>query len=173
MITNVGVDPISNPLAFIFLSFFYSFFEEGIKALFEISIISSVIAYPFILLGDRIKVNIEESKKWKPIVNLFVTTLVTLFIFWVIIRVWYVIFSGSSFMTSIPDFIIFIIGGSIIMFFFVILGNYIKTKISETWKMPQPIAFYIVGLIICIVFWLVVLAIVSIISPAVPPLPPY
>ena len=150
-------NPFSDAINFLIFYFTTSIAAEGFVGILKLSFVSSIIVFPCVILGIYLHSKFNQKYTWKPVYNFFVTIFLILFLFWVINRIYAATFGGSQFLIGgIPNLIVSFIVGSIIAMFFVLLGNYIINKMKMKWKMPQPLALYLVTLIICIIFWTIV-----------------
>ena len=150
------VNPLTDPIGFIFLYFMFIVSSEGIPALLKLGLFSSVVAFPFSVLGRYVYQWLHQRVHdiWKvPLLTFYLASLVTSIIFWVVIRTWTSFLNGTAFTTSSA---VAIIGNilliSIIVYPFILLGYYLNIKIHQKWDMPWIIIFYILGLLMCIIF---------------------
>lgn len=150
----MAFNPAADPITFLVYYFLFVVPIEGLIGIIKIGLITSVFLYPFAYTGNYICSRLNERSGRKILFNILTVTFLMFFFFWIVSRIYGMIFSGLPFfsgdiLTLIWTFIL----GTIVGFLFVMLGNYLFTKINERWKMPRPIALYITVLIICIVFW--------------------
>lgn len=149
------LDPLTNPIGFIILYFLLEVGTNSIVAILKMGLITSIITFPFTLLGSWLLPKLKEKYKTKPIVNLYLTCLIVSVVFWIILRLWYVAFGSSFIATDFISLIIMFAIMSIATFILAFIGNFILTKVYERWEMPKKLALYFIGLIMCILFWAV------------------
>jgi hypothetical protein len=156
---TAGIDPISNPVGFLLLYFVAGVMNEGFLVSLKLALISSLIAYPFIFLGRKVLDYVKKEYASGHLKSLFAATLLTLFVFWFILRLWYVVFSGSAFFpTGVLTFIFGMIVSFAIVFLLVLCGDFLLKKFYERYKMPAPVAIYTFDLVMCFAFWAVIFA---------------
>ena len=102
------------PISYLTLYFLESAVNQNYLAIINFAVLTAVIAYPFILLGQKIKKNF---KKQTPLIALFSATAITFLIAWICISI-YNILIGSGVNFNIIGLIV----GIIFTFIFVLYG---------------------------------------------------
>jgi hypothetical protein len=148
-------NPIADPIGFIFYMFLWGIGQDTIGTLLKLSILSSVIVFPFILLGKRVYGWVEKNVKSSRLVLLFLTSFLTLFLFLVIARLWYVAFGSAFISAGLVEFIIDFVIAGIAVFVLALLGDFLSHKLHQKWDVPQKLSLYVVDLIVCFAFFLV------------------
>ena len=128
--------------------FLESVVNQNFLAIINFAVLTAVIAYPFILLGQKINNNF---KKQTPLIGLFSTTAITFLIAWVCISI-YNLLIGSSINFNIIGLIV----GIIFVFLFVIIGDKLKKQIDSVYLIPEKLNLLIIGFIVSILAWIVI-----------------
>jgi len=150
-------NPVADPIGFIILLFLWGVGEDTVATILKLAILSSVVVFPFTLLGKLVYDWVDKNIKSAHLVILFLTSFITVFLFIMIIRLWYVLFGSTFLSVGLGDFVLgFVIAGTV-AFIFAILGDFINHVIHQNWKVPQGLTLYVIDLIVCFVFFLVVL----------------
>jgi hypothetical protein len=148
----VQINPFADPVSFIIYFYIFSVSAEGFPALLKLALVSSVLAFPFALLADRIYSRLSENPAAKPLVLMFASALLTTIAFWLVMLLWQLA-SGRAIS---GDIVLPLLGSSVVAFAFGLLGHYILSKIKSLWKMPKLLAIYVSSLATCIIFWAIV-----------------
>jgi predicted neutral ceramidase superfamily lipid hydrolase len=154
------VDPITNPIGFMIFFFLANDLYDP-SGVIKIAFFMSVLIYPVLLLGwflnPKITKGLENTVK-KPLIIYFITTLVSVIVFWVYMRVWYILLNPNSqgFSFALVDFIKMLVILSVFAYPFVLLGNFLLKKIKQQWKMPDVITVYLIDLAMCLVVWFII-----------------
>lgn len=147
--------PLTDPLGFIAVYFFYYGANDMIMTALKLGLFSSVLVYPFMYLGRYVHKWLLQ-KTWNRIVHFYVVSLIITIVFWIIMLIWRIIGEG---MPEIGFNIINLVAGWIVIAAaalpFIIVGYHIHERMTQRWKMPKPISLYIVTLAMCIPFWFI------------------
>jgi len=151
--------PFADPIGFIVYLFLWGIGEDIPGTLLKLAILSSVIAFPFALLGKKIYEWVGTNVKTVHLVKLFLTSLITVFIFIIVVMLW-----GAAWGTGLPsvsmtDFLVWFVIAAVIAFIFAILGDFLNHILHQKWQVPQGMALYVIDLIVCFVFFLVAFAV--------------
>jgi len=150
------VNPVADPIGFIVFFFIFGVGEDPFGTLLKLSILSSVIAFPFVLLGKLVYGWVEKSVKSIHLVKLFLTSLITVFLFIIVMRLWYALFGSTFLSVSLSDFLIGFAVAVVIAFIFAILGDFLNHIVHKQWQVPEGLTLYVIDLIVCFVFLIVV-----------------
>jgi hypothetical protein len=150
------VNPVADPLGFIVFFFVFGVGEDLLGTLLKLSILSSVIVFPFTLLGKLIYDWVEKSVKSIHLVKLFLTSLITVFLFIIIIRLWYVLWGSKFLAVGATDFLLGFAVAVVIAFIFALLGDFLNHVVHKQWQVPQGLTLYVIDLIVCFVFFAIV-----------------
>ncbi len=151
------VNPIADPLGFIVFFFIFGVGGDLLGTLLKLSIFSSVIVFPFTLLGKLVYGWVEKSVKSIHLVKLFLTSLITVFLFIIIIRLWYVLWGSEFLAIGAGDFLLGFAVAVVIAFIFALLGDFLNHVIHKQWQVPQGLTLYVIDLIVSFVFFLIVI----------------
>ena len=155
-----AVSPIADPIGFIIFFFIFGIGEDLLGTIIKLSVLCSVIVFPFTLVGKLIYEWVEKNIKSAHLVILFLTSFITVFIFILFFRLWYLLF-GSQFIALSPgDFVLGFLVAVVVAFLFAILGDFINHVIHRQWKVPQGLTLYMIDLIVCFVFFVAILAVI-------------
>lgn len=149
-------NPITDPIGFLIVYFIIGLAGEGLVILFKLGLITSIISIPFVLLSRWLLPQIENKYKWSHIKNLLFISFLSVILFWIVVRFWYLLSGGAFFATDLITIISFVIMSSIIVFFFVLLGDLLFTKTLDKLAFPKLLIIYIICLLINILFWICV-----------------
>jgi len=152
-----AVSPIADPIGFIFFFFILGMGEDVLGTLLKLAILSSVIVFPFTVLGKLVYDWVYKNIKSSHFVVLFLTSFITVFLFILIIRLWYVLFGSGFLAVGLTDFILGFIVATVVAFIFAILGDFVNHVVHQKWKVPQGLALYVIDLIVSFVFFVVVM----------------
>jgi uncharacterized membrane-anchored protein len=85
----MAIDLIKDPLGFLFLYFAAGITAEGIISLLKLALITSIIAFPLVLLARFL--NRKISGRWQvpPVLLAYVITLIISLVFWIAVWTWY------------------------------------------------------------------------------------
>lgn len=151
---------LKDPLTFIFFYFLKGVAGVSIASLLLLSLMTTVVSYPFIYIGERIRGKIlKDEIKWK---RDLATSIIISFLFWTLFRVWYVLM-GSMFTTDFLGFLTWIVISGFIFYLLYLTGEKIHSKITDLWEMPLPISILITSYAVNLLAW-IVLYIVMIIN---------
>jgi hypothetical protein len=155
------INPLTDPIGFIVFSFFFGIGGDTIGTIARLSIYSSVLAFPFVLLGRRVYSWVESQLKdvKSRLVVLFLATIVTVFLFIIIMRLWYVLWGSPFLSVGFSDFIIGFAVICIGAFILAVLGGYLSHLLHRKWDVPNGLADYVIDLIVC--FALFIIAVVG------------
>lgn len=159
------IDPFGDPIGFMILYFLFNATYDFLM-FFKLGLMSSVLVFPFLWLGRFLHKKL--SKKFSCKVRLFICSAATVLIFLIAIRIWQAIFN-PEYSFSLPPTILYTwLIASIIVFLFALLGRAILAKIRKYWTMPEPIYWYLIDLIMCVLFWIILTAIYLILLYSAP-----
>ncbi len=143
---------VENPLMFLFLYFLRTISVHHIPSLLSLALLTTSLSYPLIYLGrityEKILV---DQEKWK---RELVTSIVVSFVFWFLLRLWYLL-AGSVFTTSIVGLLIWIVISGTLFYLIYLLGVKVHGKIVERWTMPLPISILVSNYIVNLIAWIV------------------
>ncbi len=149
--------PLADPIGFIVGLFVFGIPQDPLGSLLKLAVLSSVIIFPFTVIGKLVYDWVAKNVKSNHLVTLFLTSFITVFIFVIAIRLWYVMFGSQFLAVGIVDFIIgFVIAGAV-AFLFALLGDFINHIVHQKWQVPQALTLYMIDLIVCLVFFISVL----------------
>jgi len=152
------VSPWTDPIGFILFFFIFGIGEDAIGTILKLTVLSSVIVFPFTVLGKWVYGKVEEKVKSPHLLVLFLTSLITVFLFVIVIRLWYVLFGSSFLAMGLSDFLTGFAVALVVSFLFALLGDFINHVIHQNWKVPQMLSLYVIDLIVCLVFFIIVIA---------------
>ncbi|MFW5902263.1 MAG: hypothetical protein ACOCTT_00030 [archaeon] len=155
---------IENPLLFLLMTFITGSLRNGPIFLTLLAVMTSIFTYPFIFLGIWIlkkqMMKIEEFNDWQ---KELVTVISLSFIFWILIRVWYVL-AGSSFITDIPGFIAWALITGFVAYLFYLGAKKTHLIFTDKWEMPKPLSYFIVNYAFNLIGWILLYIIIIVIS---------
>jgi hypothetical protein len=147
--------PLSDPVGFIVFSILMGSIDQLAYNVLTLSLLSSVIAYPFILIGRWVYGNLKPSVTGH-LTNLFLTTLVTSVAFAIVLRLWYFAFGSALISGSAASLAVSFIATAIVAFACVIIGDFLNHKMAMRWQMPEKLTLYVIDLIVCVAFFILV-----------------
>ena len=153
-------NPIADPIGFIVLFFVFGVGEDLLGTLLKLSILSSVIVFPFVLLGKKVYEWVEKSVKSIHLVKLFLTSLITVFLFIIIIRLWYVLWGSEFLAVGAADFLLGFALAVVVAFIFAIVGDFLNHIVHKQWQVPQGLTLYVIDLIVSFVFFVSVITVI-------------
>jgi len=157
---SIAVSPWADPISFIVGLFVFGIPQDALGTLLKLAVLSSVIIFPFTVIGKFVYDWVAKNVKSNHLVALFLTSFITVFIFVMVIRLWYVLFGSQFLAVGIVDFLIgFVIIGAV-AFLFALLGDFINHIVHQKWQVPQTLTLYLIDLIVCLVFFISVLLII-------------
>lgn len=152
-------NPIADPIGFIIMFFILKFWEDAVANTLKLAVLSSVLAFPFALIGKKIFELLGKSVKNR-LFSLFLTSAVAVFVFVIIIKVWGVLF-GLPFMAMDVGEFLFDLGIAIVVaFLFAILGDFINHVVHQKWQVPQMLTLYVITFAVSIIFFIVMALII-------------
>lgn len=151
-----AINPVADPIGFILFFFIFGVGDDLIGTVLKLTVLSSVIVFPFTIMGRWIYGKVEERVKSPHLAVLFLTSLITVFLFVIVIRLWYVLFGSSFLAIGLSDFLIGFTVALVISFLFALLGDFINHVIHQNWKVPQMLSLYVIDLIVSLVFFIMV-----------------
>lgn len=137
-----------HPISYLTLYFLESAVTQNFTAILNFAILTTAIAYPFILLGKKIY---KKFNKQKPFSSLLTTTAISFIIAWVCINIYNLIMGNR-----IAFNLIGIILGIIFVFIFVLIGKKIKELINSKYTIPEKLNLLIIDLITSIIAWVII-----------------
>jgi len=149
-------NPIADPMGFLFFMFLGGIGEDTIGTLLKLSILSSVIAFPFLLLGQRVYGWLGKNMKSAHLIVLFIASFVTMFLSLIIVRLWYVLFGSRFLSIGLTDFVLGFAIAGIIAFLLAVLGDFLGHKLHQKWEVPDRLALYVIDVVVCLVFFIFV-----------------
>jgi len=147
-------NPFADPIGFIVYLFLWGIGEDIPGTLLKLAILSSVIAFPFALLGKKIYGWVGKNVKAMHLIVLFLTSLITVFIFIIVVMLWDAVWGTGLPSVSVIDFLVWFVIAAVIAFIFAILGDFLNHILHQKWQVPQGMALYVIDLIVCFVFFL-------------------
>lgn len=157
---SIAASPFADPIGFIVGLFVFGIPQDAIGTLLKLAVLSSVIVFPFTIIGKFVYDWVAKNVKANHLVTLFLTSFITVFVFFIAIRLWYVLFGSQFLAVGIVDFIIgFLIAGAV-AFLFALLGDFINHIVHQKWQVPQMLTLYMIDLIVCLVFFISALLII-------------
>jgi len=155
---------IENPLLFLLMTFIAGTLRNGPIFLLLLSVLTSIVTYPFIFLGriilNKQMVKIEELNNWQ---KELVTVILLSLIFWILIRLWYFL-AGSSFIVDILGFIAWVLVTGFIAYLFLIGAKKIHSMFTSKWEMPKPISYFIMNYMFNLIGWIILYILIIVIS---------
>ncbi len=149
--------PWADPISFIVGAFVFGIPQDPLGTLLKLAVLASVIIFPFTWIGKLVYDWVSKNAKANHLVSLFLTSFITVFVFIIVIRLWYVLLGSQFLAVGIVDFVIdFIIAGAV-AFLFALLGDFINHIVHQKWQVPQALTLYMIDLIVCLVFFISVL----------------
>jgi len=162
MVNAVG--PIADPIGFIVFFFVFNIGADLLGTIIKLAVLSSVIAFPFVLIGRWVYSWVEENVKSVHLVNLFLTSVITVLIFVIVIRLWYMLFGSPFLAAGMSDLALGFGVVAVVAFLLAILGDWLNHLFHQTWDVPRGLTSYIISLIVCVVFYTAVIASIYIIG---------
>jgi len=157
-----AVNPVTDPIGFIVFFFIFNIGVDLLGTIIKLAVLSSVIAFPFILIGRLVYSWVEQNVKSVHLVNLFLTSVITVFVFVIVIRLWYMLFGSSFLSASMSDLTQGFGVVAVAAFLLAVLGDWLNHLFHRTWEIPSELAIYIVDLIVSIVLYsLVVVGLIT------------
>lgn len=83
------VDLIKDPLGFLFLYFAAGITAEGVVSLLKLALVTSIVAFPLVLLARFVHKKIAERWQVPPVLLAYVVTLIASLAFWLAFWLWY------------------------------------------------------------------------------------
>jgi len=157
---------IQDPLGTLFLTFLIGSLRYGPVFLGLLSLITSVITYPFIFIGKWMlkrpfeELELEDLKKWQK--ELIIVISLSL-IFWILVRAWYAL-AGSSFVTDIPGFLVWVLITGFIAYLIYSGAKKAHSKFTERWTMPNPLSYFVMDYGFNLIMWVILYILIIVIS---------
>lgn len=145
-------NPIADPIGFIVFLFIAGVGDDTITTILKLTILSSIIAFPFTLLGRQIYLWVDKKIKSVHLLKLFVTSTITLFFSLIIIRLWYVIWGSQFLAVDLTGFVSGFAVALAISFVFAMLGDYLNYLLHQKFDVPSTLALYTIDFVVCLVF---------------------
>lgn len=147
-----GINPIADPIGFMVLYYISGMMTEGYIILFKLALISSLLVFPFALLGREL---FRNSDKWKThrLVKIFISSSIMSVVFWLVLGAWKWLWT-KTFLSG--NFVNAFVLSAAVAFPFAAIGDFMNRWIKENWKIPSVLSVYIICLALSIVFWLLV-----------------
>jgi len=150
-------NPISNPLLFLVAYFLANMGLDALRTTAELALFSSIIAYPFVFMGDFIYGKLRRKIKVERIVVFYIASFISFVIAWFVLRLWSALLGGEPFIDiSVSQLFSSFFAASIIVFVLALFGHYIMRKIELRYEMPKPIMYFIIVYLISLMLWSVV-----------------
>ena len=151
---------LSDPISFLLVYYFFNVLSEGIVGIIKISVISSVMAFPFAYLGSWLYGRINGTR----FTNIVLVSLVTSALFWAVSRIIAMATTGSSFIASeLSSILAIILAITLGAIAFTYLGLYFSSKMRH-WTMPKPLNLYLSALLSITVFWIALTALLRVVN---------
>ena len=154
---SIAVGLWADPIGFIVGLFVFGIPQDPIGSLLKLAVLSSVIVFPFTVIGKLVYDWVSKNAKANHLVTLFLTSFITVFVFIIVIRLWYVLFGSQFLAVGMVDFIIGFLTAGAVAFLFALLGDFINHIVHQKWQVPQALTLYMIDLIVCFVFFISVL----------------
>lgn len=148
-----GINPLADPVSFIILYYIGGMASEGPVILLKLALLSSVIAFPFVLLGGFLFKKAIGNWKANRYLQLIAADFSMVVFFWLALGLWRAAWGGNFITGSVLSIVQFFVVGTAVSFPLAVLGDYLKKKIDENWKIPGALAAYLLCLLSSIIFW--------------------
>jgi len=153
-----------DPLGFLFMTFIVGSLRQGPVFLALLSLLTSIVIYPFIYIGKwtfkRFMEEVEELRKWQ---KELVVVIAMSALFWILVRAWYVLI-GSSFVTDVAGFLAWILITGFIAYLFYLSAKKAHSRFTDSWTMPRPISYFIVNYGFNLIGWIILYILIIVIS---------
>ncbi|MBS3060777.1 MAG: hypothetical protein J4432_04700 [DPANN group archaeon] len=147
----IAPDIIGDPYGFL-IFFLVRNYAGGYLMMLQLAFIFSFIAMPFAYIGMKISSLMKFNKRLAHIVSAMLTTVV----FWLAVRLWYVVFAGAPLIpvTGAAGFFTTVFYTSLVAVPFALLGFFVYSWVERQWGTPRVISMYIASLVGNVAFWL-------------------
>ncbi|MEM0372784.1 MAG: hypothetical protein QXO69_03045 [archaeon] len=149
-----ALSPFYNPLGYIILSFVSAVVSSDYVQIFYLAVTTSVICFPFALLGLKIHKKAIGKKKARAL-DALKTTAITVLLFWLATRAWYIIVGFGLPSVEISSLLLGLVFSVIIAFVFVVFAKWLNEKIEEKYNVPFYLRVYILCVASSLLFYLV------------------
>ena len=135
-------------ISYLTLYFLDSAVNMNLTAIFNFTILTAVIAYPFILFGKNLH---KQTKSENQYIHWFLTTTVVFLVAWFLLNVYNVIV-GNGFAFNL----IGIIFAIIFIYIIVLIARKIKELIDFRYDMPEKLNLLIISFVGSLIAWVII-----------------
>lgn len=157
MMTVPLPNPLLQPIAFLMTFLVYYVYPDPILGVLKIALFSTVLMYPFLLIGDKVYTKLKNQIRIQPVIIWYITGFLMTAIFWLIIRIWSSLLGGEVFMTgTITEIAVGWFLGSIFILVFGMFGHWLLRKMEHEYEMPHYISYLIISYVLNVIGWTII-----------------